>query len=83
MTNVQNVVLVHGGFVDGSGWEGVYRLLKEDGFNVSVVQNSTLSLEDDVAVTRRVLDKQHGPDEPLRNGWCRRGPIGHPGSLGP
>ena len=61
MTGVQNVVLVHGGFVDGSGWEGVYRLLKKDGFNVSVVQNPTLTLEDDVAVTRRVLDKQHGP----------------------
>ena len=61
MNEVRNVVLVHGGFVDGSGWEGVYRLLKQDGFNVSVVQNPTLSLEDDVAVTRRVLDKQDGP----------------------
>ena len=49
------------GFVDGSGWEGVYHLLKQDGFNVSVVQNPTLSLEDDAAVTRRVLDKQDGP----------------------
>jgi pimeloyl-ACP methyl ester carboxylesterase len=54
-------VLVHGGFVDGSGWEGVYHLLKEDGFNVSVVQNPTLTHADDVAVTRRVLDKQDGP----------------------
>ena len=61
MSQVRNVALVHGGFVDGSGWEGVYRLLKQDGFNVSVVQNPTLSLEDDVAVTRRVLDKQDGP----------------------
>ena len=61
MSDARNVVLVHGGFVDGSGWEGVYRLLKQDGFNVSVVQNPTLSLEDDVAVTRRVLDKQDGP----------------------
>ena len=61
MTEVTNVVLVHGGFVDGSGWEGVYRLLKQEGFNVSVVQNPTLSLEDDVVVTRRVLDKQDGP----------------------
>jgi pimeloyl-ACP methyl ester carboxylesterase len=61
MTQVTNVVLVHGGFVDGSGWEGVYDLLEQEGFNVSVVQNPTLSLEDDVAVTRRVLDKQDGP----------------------
>ena len=61
MNEVRNVALVHGGFVDGSGWEGVYHLLKQDGFNVSVVQNPTLSLEDDVAVTRRVLDKQDGP----------------------
>ena len=61
MTEVANVVLVHGGFVDGSGWEGVYDLLKQDGFNVSVVQNPTLSLADDVAATRRVLDKQDGP----------------------
>ena len=61
MSQVRNVALVHGGFVDGSGWEGVYHLLKQDGFNVSVVQNPTLSLADDVAVTRRVLDKQDGP----------------------
>ena len=61
MSNATNVVLVHGAFVDGSGWEGVYELLKQDGFNVSVVQNPTLSLEGDVAATRRVLDQQGGP----------------------
>src|SRR6266850_3699224 len=61
MSEVRNVALVHGGFVDGSGWEGVYRLLTQDGFDVSVVQNPTLSLADDNAVTRRVLDKQDGP----------------------
>jgi len=61
MTEVTNVVLVHGGFVDGSGWEGVYHLLKQEGFDVGVVQNPTVSLDDDVAVTRRVLDKQDGP----------------------
>jgi pimeloyl-ACP methyl ester carboxylesterase len=61
MTGVQNVVLVHGGFVDGSGWQGVYELLKADGFNVSVVQNQTLSLESDVETTRNVLDLQDGP----------------------
>ncbi|MCW3033302.1 MAG: hypothetical protein QOK19_2310 [Solirubrobacteraceae bacterium] len=61
MTDVKNVVLVHGGFVDGSGWEGVYRLLRQEGLNVSVVQNPTLSLGDDAAITRRVLDQQDGP----------------------
>ena len=61
MTGVQNVVLVHGGFVDGSGWQGVYELLKAQGFNVSVVQNQTLSLESDVETTRNVLDLQNGP----------------------
>jgi pimeloyl-ACP methyl ester carboxylesterase len=61
MTGVRNVVLVHGGFVDGSGWQGVYDLLKADGFNVSVVQNQTLSLESDVETTHNVLDQQDGP----------------------
>jgi pimeloyl-ACP methyl ester carboxylesterase len=61
MTGVHNVVLVHGGFVDGSGWQGVYDLLTEDGFNVSVVQNQTLSLESDVEITTNVLDLQDGP----------------------
>jgi pimeloyl-ACP methyl ester carboxylesterase len=61
MSDVKNVVLVHGGFVDGSGWEGVYRLLRQEGLNVSVVQNPTLSLRDDAAITRRVLDQQDGP----------------------
>ena len=56
-----NVVLVHGGFVDGSGWQGVYSILKRDGYNVSIVQNPTLSLEGDVAATRRVIDAQDGP----------------------
>jgi len=61
MTGVQNVVLVHGGFVDGSGWQGVYELLKAQGFNVRVVQNQTLSLESDVETTRNVLDLLDGP----------------------
>ena len=61
MSDVRNVVLVHGGFVDGSGWQGVYDLLKADGFNVSVVQNQTLSLESDVETTHNVLDAQDGP----------------------
>ena len=58
---VKNVVLVHGGFVDGSGWQGVYDLLKKDGFDVSIVQNPTTSLADDVAVTKRTLAAQNGP----------------------
>jgi pimeloyl-ACP methyl ester carboxylesterase len=58
---VKNVVLVHGGFVDGSGWQGVYEALKKDGYNVSIVQNPTVSLADDVAVTRRILAAQNGP----------------------
>jgi pimeloyl-ACP methyl ester carboxylesterase len=61
MTGVHNVVLVHGGFVDGSGWQGVYDLLRPDGFNVSVVQNQTLSLDSDVETTHNVLDLQDGP----------------------
>ncbi len=55
-TGIRNVVLVHGGFVDGSGWQAVYDRLTADGYNVAVVQNPTLSLEGDVAATRQVLD---------------------------
>jgi pimeloyl-ACP methyl ester carboxylesterase len=58
---VKNVVLVHGGFVDGSGWQGVYDHLKKDGYTVTVVQNPTTSLADDVAVTTRALAAQDGP----------------------
>jgi len=61
MTDVRNVVLVHGGFVDGSGWQAVYDLLKADGFNVSVVQNQTLSLDSDVETTHNMLDRLDGP----------------------
>jgi len=58
---MNNVVLVHGAFVDGGHWEEVYKILRRDGCSVSVVQNRTISLEDDVAVTRRVLARQNGP----------------------
>jgi pimeloyl-ACP methyl ester carboxylesterase len=66
MTNSTNkgpgsIVLVHGGFVDGSGWEDVYKILKKDGYDVSIVQNPTISLADDVAVTKRVIAEQKGP----------------------
>ncbi len=60
-TGAKNVVLVHGGFVDGSGWQGVYNLLKKDGYNVTIVQNPTTSLADDVAVTKRAIAEQDGP----------------------
>ena len=56
-----NVVLVHGGFVDGSGWEGVYKILRKDGYEVSIVQNPTISLGDDVAATKRIIAVQNGP----------------------
>src|ERR1700691_5465295 len=56
-----SVVLVHGGFVDGAGWEGVYNLLKKDGYNVSIVQNPTTSLADDVAATKLAIAQTQGP----------------------
>jgi pimeloyl-ACP methyl ester carboxylesterase len=55
-----NIVLVHGGFVDGSGWEALYQILRRSGHEVSVVQIPTVSHVDDVAVTKRALDKQTG-----------------------
>jgi len=63
MTNskINNIVLVHGGFVDGSGWASVYAILKKKGFNVSIVQNPTVTLGDDVAATNLIIDTQDGP----------------------
>jgi pimeloyl-ACP methyl ester carboxylesterase len=63
MTNagIKNVVLVHGAFADGSGWRPVADILAKDGYKVSIVQPPMTSLEDDVAATRRVLDRQEGP----------------------
>src|SRR5215212_1094360 len=58
---VPTVVLVHGGFVDGSGWQGVYNLLKQDGYSVRIVQNPTISLEGDVAATKMIIGAQNGP----------------------
>jgi pimeloyl-ACP methyl ester carboxylesterase len=60
-TVVKNIVLVHGGLVDGSGWEGVYNVLKKDGYSVTIVQNPTISLADDVAFTKRAIAVQNGP----------------------
>ena len=73
-----NIVLVHGGFVDGSGWEAVYRSLRRDGFTVSIVQNPTISLAEDVQATRRVVAAQNGPRARARtisNGGCSRDPA--------
>jgi pimeloyl-ACP methyl ester carboxylesterase len=58
---IPSIVLVHGGFVDGSGWEGVYQALRKQGYPVSVVQNPTTSLAEDVLATRRVIAAQSGP----------------------
>ena len=60
LETIRNIVLVHGGFVDGSGWEGVYRRLRKQGFTVSVVQNPTTSLGDDLVAVERVLAQQGG-----------------------
>jgi pimeloyl-ACP methyl ester carboxylesterase len=60
-TSAATIVLVHGGFVDGAGWEGVYNILKKDGYNVSIVQNPTTSLADDVAATRLTIARAQGP----------------------
>src|SRR4030081_714250 len=60
-TVVKNIVFVHGGLVDGSGWKGVYKALKKDGYTVAIVQNPTISLADDVAVTKRAIAAQNGP----------------------
>ena len=57
---IKSIVLVHGGFVDGSGWEGTYQALTKKGYKVSIVQNPTISLKDDVAVTNRVIDAADG-----------------------
>src|SRR3989449_11126935 len=54
------IVLVHGGFVDGSGWQGVYKILRKDGYTVRIVQNPTISLAGDVAATRLIVDAQQG-----------------------
>ncbi|MFG1964920.1 alpha/beta fold hydrolase [Nonomuraea sp. NPDC049028] len=61
MTTIGNIVLVHGGFVDGSGWQGICDELTRDGLRVHIVRNPALSLEDDAEETRRILDRLDGP----------------------
>ena len=66
---VKNIVLVHGIFVDGSGWEGVYRILTSRGYHVTIVQNPTTSLEADVAAVNSALDRQQGPVILVGHSW--------------
>jgi pimeloyl-ACP methyl ester carboxylesterase len=66
---IKNVVLVHGAFADGAGWRGVYENLTARGYGVSIVQNPLTSLEDDVAATTRVLDRQDGPAILVGHSW--------------
>src|SRR5918994_331589 len=66
---VKNVVLVHGAFADGSGWRGVYDELTARGYRVSIVQNPLTSLADDVAATKRILDRQDGPAVLVGHSW--------------
>lgn len=69
MSEIKNVVLVHGAFADGSGWRGVYDNLTKKGYRVSIVQNPLTSFEDDVAATTRVLDRQDGPAILVGHSW--------------
>lgn len=66
---VKNIVLVHGAFADGSGWKDLYGILTKKGYNVTIVQNPLSSLEDDVAATKVVLDKQDGPTILVGHSW--------------
>lgn len=68
-TPAKNIVLVHGAFTDGSGWEAVYNILTAKGYHVTIVQNPLSSLEDDVAATERALDKQNGPTVLVGHSW--------------
>jgi len=68
-TGAKNIVFVHGAFADGSGWENVFRILKSRGYNVTMVQNPLTSLEDDVAATDRILEKQDGPVVLVGHSW--------------
>lgn len=67
--SVRNVVLVHGAFADGSGWRGVYDELIGRGYRVTIVQNPLTSLADDVAATKRALDRQDGPTILVGHSW--------------
>jgi pimeloyl-ACP methyl ester carboxylesterase len=68
-STIKNVVIVHGAFADGSGWQSVFEILTKQGYNVTIVQNPLTSLEDDVAATNRILDKQDGPVVLVGHSW--------------
>jgi pimeloyl-ACP methyl ester carboxylesterase len=68
-TEAKNIVIVHGAFVDASSWENVFKILKSKGYNVTMVQNPLTSLEDDVAATNRIVDKQNGPVVLVGHSW--------------
>src|SRR5271163_2002399 len=59
-SRIKNIVLVHGNFADGSGWEGVFQILQKDGYNVTIVQNPTLSLAQDIALTKHAIASAPG-----------------------
>jgi len=66
---IKNIVIVHGAFADGSGWENIYKILKSRGYTVTMVQNPLSSLEDDVSATERILEKQDGPAILVGHSW--------------
>jgi pimeloyl-ACP methyl ester carboxylesterase len=68
-TSIKNIVIVHGAFADGSGWQSVYEMLTKQGYHVTIVQNPLTSLNDDVAATNRILDKQDGPVVLVGHSW--------------
>jgi pimeloyl-ACP methyl ester carboxylesterase len=67
---VKNIVIVHGAFADGSGWKGVYTILKNKGYHITIVQNPLTSLDDDVEATKRILDQQDGPVILVGHSWA-------------
>ncbi|MFC0517338.1 alpha/beta hydrolase [Mucilaginibacter angelicae] len=67
---IKNIVIVHGAFGDGSGWKGVYTILKNKGYHVTIVQNPLTSLDDDVEATKRILDQQDGPVVLVGHSWA-------------
>jgi pimeloyl-ACP methyl ester carboxylesterase len=69
VTGIKNIVIVHGAFADGSGWQSVYEILTKHGYQVTIVQNPLTSLNDDVAATNRILDKQDGPVVLVGHSW--------------
>jgi pimeloyl-ACP methyl ester carboxylesterase len=69
VTGIKNIVIVHGAFADGSGWQSVYEILTKHGYQVTIVQNPLTSLNDDVVATNRILDKQDGPVVLVGHSW--------------